>query len=159
MAQVAIPNPRKVFNFRITLPAIGNTTVNQMVFQRVQRPKLGIEPVEHGDANYKVKTAGLATFSEAVLEKLKIAEGAEAWVKSWLLSCQDAEVGQGRLAQAYKLNVIFEELGPDNQTVLTIEEWQGCFPTNVEVNDNDRTASENTMESITLSVDRVIPIG
>jgi len=150
MAQ--IPNPRKQFKFSIEIIGV---PMNPYLAQNVEHPEIDIEPVPHGDINYEVKTAGMIRTGNATITKLMTTSGPDNFMFNWHTLCQDVILGGGAVPDVYKRKVLVTEFAEDGQTILNVHEWYGCWPTKIQGQTNDRTASENTMEIVELSVDFV----
>ena len=147
MAKVA--NPRKVFQF-----ALDAQGINQYLVQKITPPEVEIESVEHGDTNYDVKTAGKVKTGDMVLEKLKPAEGPDLWAHNWFKQAQDVLLGGGALSQVYKKDLTIRELDPSGKVTLQTHIIEGAWVKKISLNDRDRGASDNSIETVTLSVDR-----
>lgn len=150
MAHIA--NPRKQFKFSIEIVGI---PMNPYLAQTVEHPEVDVEPVPHGDANYEVKTAGMSRTGNATITKLMTTTGPDNFMFNWKTLCQDEILGGGAVPDVYKKDVIVTEFAEDGQTILNRHIWHGCWPTKIQGQTNDRTASENTMETVELSVDYV----
>lgn len=148
MAQIA--NTRKVFNFIVEIDG-----VNQFEIQKVTIPKVSVEAVMHGDTNYDVKTAGRVKVDDMTFEKLRPMPQSDTWAWDWLQSAQSLITGGGKVSLGYKRNLIVKEMGPDG--IATLNRWicEGCWVKEVSQTDLDRNATENIMETIVLSVDKV----
>lgn len=148
MAQVAAP--RKTFNFDVEIDGILSAQV-----QKVGHPEIEIEEVTHGDANYDVKTGGRIKYTKGTLEKLRPADQPDLiwWV--WLSSVQNPDIGGGQLPTLYKQLLVIKEKAPDNITVVSRWAWIGAWPSKLSRSDNDRNVSENMIETVEISMDRV----
>lgn len=148
MAQIA--NTRKVFNFRVEILGM-----DQWELQKVTLPEVEIEAVEHGDTNHSVKTAGRVTVGDLVFEKLRPLPSADNWAWNWLNQAQDMMIGGGQLPINFKQTIVVKEM--DNTGTATLNRWvcEGCWVKKISQSDFDRTSSDNIIETITLSVDRV----
>lgn len=147
MAQIA--DARKVFNFRIEMDGI-----DQFEIQKATPPEVEVESVSHGDANSDVKTAGRVKVADLVCEKLKPLPASDLWAWDWLQLAQNMGTGGGGLASSYKKTIVLKELAPDN--VTTINRWilEGCWVKKLSQSDFDRNASDNVIETVTISVDK-----
>ena len=143
-----VANPRKVFNFLVEIDGI-----DQFEVQKITLPEVGVEQVEHGDVNYKVKTAGQVTVGNMTMEKLKRIEGSSASAMEWLRSCQSQLAGGGLLAEQYKKIVIIKEMDTTGKATLTRHICTGTWPTKISQNDLDRTGGDNIIQTIEFSVD------
>lgn len=148
MAHVA--NSRKGFNFTIFFPGF---PLEPFLCQRVTIPETSVDQVEHGDANYSIKTGGRKIFGNIILEKIMTTSGPDNYFWDWMLMVQDAVVGGGLVPPAYKRTIIISELAEDGASV--INEWnaQGCWPTKIKDMDLDRMKPDNTIESLEISCD------
>ena len=143
-------NALKVFNFAIEING-----VDVGLIQDVKFPEVEIGAVSHGGSNYDIKTAGGVTVTDAELQKIKPAPEGDSWAWDWLNKAQNPMTDSGGLAEDYKQNVIFKELAP-NGTTLNSWLWEGCFVRKVSTTNYKRgNQSENIIETVTLSVDRV----
>lgn len=148
MAQIA--NPKKAFNFGIIAAGL-----NSYAVQQANIPDVEIDQVEHGDTNYKVKTAGLVTYGNVTLTKLRPIGIGDNWVWPWIQSIQNVYTGSGQLPSIYKRDIDIVQYSYDNVTVTDRWELEGAWPQKVNNMNLDRATSENSMESIELSVDRM----
>ena len=147
-----IKNPRKKFLFSLTFP---KHPINAYLCQKVTLPDISIDQVEHGDINRDVKTAGRVTVGNLKVEKLKSTSGSDTWVWDWLMSCQDMITGGGLVPSDYWETMEVSELAEDGSTVLNVHTFTEVWPCKIEGLEFDRTASENTIESIEFSVGTV----
>lgn len=143
-----VANPRKVFNFLIEIDGI-----DQFEVQKVTLPEMGVEQVEHGDVNYKVKTAGQVTVGNMTFEKLKRCPGSDLEGWNWMRSCQSQLAGGGLLAQSYKKIVIIKEMDTTGKITLNKHICTGVWPTKISQTDFDRTSSDNIIQTVEFSVD------
>lgn len=143
-------NARKVFNFAIEIDGI-----DQFLIQDVKKPEVEVGAVNHGATNYDIKTAGGVAVSDAELQKIKPAPESDSWAWKWLNDAQNMNTGTGKLAENYKKDVVFKELGP-NGTTLNAWLWVGCWVRKATDSNYKRgNQNENVIETVTLSVDRV----
>ena len=147
-----IDNPRKKYNFSV---AIAPLPINPFLFQKVTIPEKTIEQIVHGDVNYDVKTGGRSTFGNIMLEKLMLTDGADNYFWDWASAVCDNVIGGGLVPSQYKRVLIITELAEDGTSILNTWVCTGCWPTKINGQELDRVSSENSMESIELSVDIV----
>lgn len=141
---------RKVFNFAIEMDGI-----DQFYIQEVKKPEVEIGAVLHGGANHDIKTAGGITVPDAELTKVRRAEVGESWAWDWMQQAQDMNAGLGGIEADYKRNVIFKELSPDG-FVLNSWLWEGAWIRKTSDSNYKRgNKSENVIETVIMSVDRV----
>ena len=150
MAQIS--NPRKEFNFSIQV--IG-APINPFLCQVVELPEVSLEVAEHGDTNYDIKTGGRSKTGNITIDKIMTTSGADNYFFDWLLSVQDPFIGGGLTPAFYKRLLLITELAEDGRSVLNTWLCQGCFPVKINGQKLDRKSSDNSMEKIELSVDRV----
>lgn len=144
-----VPNPRKVFNFRIEVAGIA-----QFLIQKVTLPEIEIAATEHGETNVKIKTAGMITVGDLVVTKIKPADSIEPWAYDWFKQAQDMVTGGGQLSEVYKRDIILRELGVDGISTIASHIMEGCWIKKTSHSDFDRVGSDNIMETVTFSVDR-----
>lgn len=144
-----VPNARKVFNYEVEINGL-----NQFEVQKLTLPDINIEQVEHGDANHKIKTPGMVTVGNCTLEKIKRLPGADNWAWNWLRDAQNMNTGTGTLASGHKMTLIVRERTP---TGLSANYWllEGCWVCRISQSDFSRTDSENIIQTVEISVDRV----
>lgn len=147
---VHVANARKAFNFRVEIAGF-----DQFEFQKLTLPDVEIEKVEHGDTNFKVKTAGMVKVGELKIEKLKRLPGSDPAAWLWLQQAQNMLTGGGNLAQVYKKTVIIKELGPSGLSTLNTWMLSGCWISKITQTDFSRTDSENVIQQLEFSVDLV----
>lgn len=151
MAQ--IEDPKKAFQFGYLAPGL-----NPYAVQQADIPDFDVEITEHGDLNYDVKTGGKMKFGDITLNNLRpVSAGIGSnWVWDWIQSIVNVADGSIGNPIAYKQSHDIVQYDYDNITVT--DRWRcfGVFPKKINGQKLDRTKSENSMENITLSVDRVI---
>ena len=151
-----IKNPRKTFRFSITvISPFGQ--LEAFLVQDIQHPDVDVEPVSHGDVNYDVKTPGRVMVGNATLNKIMKTDGPDNFFHDWRMACQLEGVG-GFVPDAVKKDIIVAELGEGGDTIINTHRWVGCWPTKITGQSNSRTESENTIESVELSVDEVAKV-
>lgn len=147
-----IQNPRKEFNFSIQI--VGEP-INPFLVQDVTVSDSSISQVKHGDTNYDVKTAGRVEVGETELEKLMTTSGADNYMWAWHVSCQDAILGGGLTPNMYKRSVIVNELAEDGTSVINSWILSGVWPSKINGQKFTRKGTDNSIEKVTLSVDRM----
>ena len=146
-----IKNPRKQFNFSIQIiPA----PINPFLCQKVTAPDISLGIAKHGDTNHDIKTAGRVELGEITIEKIMTTSGADNYFFDWLKSCNDELIGGGLVPDQYKRNVLFTELAEDGTSILNTHLAIGCWPQKINGLSWDRVNTENTIENITLCVDK-----
>lgn len=150
MAQ--IENPRKEFNFSIQ---IAPAPINPFLAQKVDIPEISVDQTEHGDTNHDIKTGGRVKFGNVTISKIMTTSGADNYMFDWLYSVQDAIIGGGLTPTVYKRTVTITELAEDGTSILNTWILMGCWPTKINGMKLDRQSSDNTMETIELSVDKI----
>lgn len=143
-----IQNPRKVFNFTIYVDGL-----NPWLAQEVTIPEVTLDKTPHGDANSEVKTAGMRKVGDMNIKKLMPSDATDLWLSAWLEQCQSAYTGSGDLPSNYKRDLIVDQLGPDNITVVGSWEIKGAFPARRGEFALNRMSSDNVIEDIDLSCD------
>lgn len=146
MAKIA--NPRKGFNFRVEIDGI-----DQFEVQKITLPEIEVEQVEHGDTNYKIKTAGMVNVGNMTFEKLKRLPTSDTAIWDWLRTCQSILAGGGALAEVYKKVIIIKEMDTTGKVTVNRHICEGCWPSKLSQNDLDRMASDNVIQTIEFSVD------
>lgn len=144
-----VKNPRKKFLFSINFPL---HPINPYLCQKCTLPDITIDQVSHGDVNRDVKTAGRVTIGNLVVEKLVTTSGSDTWIWDWLFSCQDHILSGGLVPNDYWETMAVSELAEDGKTVLNTHILTEVWPCKINGLEFDRTASENTIESIEFSV-------
>lgn len=149
MAQVT--DPKKSFQFNIFAAGL-----NPYAAQNVDIPDYDIDVVEHGDTDHDIKTAGRIKYGNVKIEKLRPIGTSDSWVWDWIQSIRNVTTGGGLLASQYKRNISIVQLSYDNITIT--DEWRckGAWPSKVNGLSLSRTKSENSMETVELSVDQVV---
>lgn len=148
MAQIA--NPRKQFNFTITIAGL-----NPFLAQEVTIPEQSFDITEHGDTNFLVKTGGIKKFGKIIISKISRATGPDNWLNNWMTEVQDTAFGGGLLPSVYKRNVVIEQFSNDGVTVINRWSCFGCWPSKRDGVDLKRTGSDNTLEKFELEVDEI----
>ena len=150
MAQ--IENPRKQFAFTI---AIAPITFNPWLAQKVTIPETSVDVAEHGDSNHDIKTGGRRKVTNIMIEKLMTTDGPDNYFLDWLSSVQDFISGGGLPPQQYKRVLTSTELAEDNATAINTWICTGVFPIKVNGQELNRQGSDNSIESVELSVDKI----
>ena len=143
-------SPRKKFNFSIQ---ISPDPINPFLFQKVTLPDADIEKVAHGDTNHDIKTAGRVEYGNIVCEKLLPSNAGDAYMWSWFDTCQSSLLGGGAPPSLYKKIITIVEMAEDGATILNTWIAEGVWPASLGGVELDRSASDNTIESIEFSVD------
>ena len=151
-----IRNPRKKFNFRITV--LTSPILPTFAAQQVTTPDIEVEAVEHGFGNTVLKTAGLVKVGTLKIDRIismSAADGQSFY--RWQNIAQNAQTQTGGAPEDYKQVVKIEEYvqyGTGNDlTVIDTYYAIGAWPQKVNGREYDRTASENVVESVELAVD------
>jgi hypothetical protein len=144
-----VDNPRKQFQFNIIVPGL-----NPFLAQEVKTPDAEFDEVEHGDAGFVVKTAGLKKISTLTVSKICSAVFVDNFFKAWQKRILSTDFGGGQLPSQYKCSIMVEEYSSDGITVINREVYRGCWPKKLNGKDFNRKGSENTIESIEFSVDQ-----
>lgn len=146
-----VANPVKAFNYRVEVDGLAAG-----LCQDVQLPEIEIETVEHGEENEYVETPGKVRVGEAVLQNLVPIEGDENWAYEWLTTAQDAENGGGGLREDYTRTVTVLQLAPDKTTTVRRHILTESWCKKLAHNNLAVGSSDNTMQTVTLSVRRHI---
>lgn len=145
-------NPRKRFNFSIQ---IAPDPVNPFMFQKVTLPDIEIEQVTHGDTNHDIKTAGRVSYGNISCDKLQPSDTGDAYMWSWIDTCQSSVLGGGAPPALYKKTLLIVEFAEDGVTTLNTWTAIGAWPSKINGMELDRNSSENTIESIEFSIDKL----
>lgn len=145
-------NPRKVFNWSIQ---ISPDPVNPFMFQKVTMPDAEIEQTAHGDTNHDIKTPGRVTYGNIIAEKLQPADMGDAYMWSWFDTCQSSLIGGGAPPEIIKKTITVVEMASDGATVLNTWLCFGVWPSKINGQEFDRNSSDNVIETIEFSVDKM----
>lgn len=148
MAKIA--NPSKVSKFAVEIDGL-----DQFLVQECSIPTPEIAVTEHGDTNHPVKTAGLVSVGDVELKKLRVADGSDRWAWDWLNQAQDMIGGSGSLPSEYKKTIVIKQLAGDGKT--TVNSWTcfGAWPSKIALSPFNRQSSDNTIETVTLTIDEI----
>jgi hypothetical protein len=147
MAQVA--NVRKVFQFILEIQG-----VDQYEVQEVDLPELEVEAVEHGDANFSVKTPGRLKVGDIVLKKLSALMGSDTWAFDELMLAQNPYSGGGILPSQLKTQMRLKEVDTTQQVVVNVWIFDEAWVHKIKPTSKNRMSSDNLLEEITIKVDR-----
>lgn len=147
-----VSNPRKEFNFSIQ---VVGAPINPFLVQNVTLGDISISQAKHGDVNYDVKTAGRVEVGETELEKIMTTSGADNYFIGWAFQCQDMMIGGGDVPNSYKRSILVQELAEDGTSILNTWVLSGCWPTKINGQKLTRVGTDNSIEKISLSVDRM----
>lgn len=144
-----VANPRKAFQFVVEIDG-----VNQFEIQKFTTAEVEIDKVEHGETNFKVKTAGMVSVGDVTMEKLRPLPTTDVWAWTMLREAQDMETGGGGLEGMYKKVMVVKEMSADR--VSTVNRWiyTGAWVCKVSQSDFDRMSSDNIIETVVWSVDK-----
>ena len=151
-----ISNPHKVFQFSIELPGL-----NPFLAQEVSLPDDGVAVVEHGDTNFKVKTAGLREIGVLKVKKIQPGDTYSKdsplflYFRDWVNSIQSTSWGGGAVPDAYKVTGRVIEYSTDGVTPLAFHKYIGVWPSKINGKTLNRLASENSIDEIEFQVDEV----
>lgn len=145
-----VANTAKQFQFKILIPGL-----NPFLCQKVKNPDIEIDIAEHGDTGIVIKTAGMKKVGPLTIDKIFSSIDIDKSIPLWMNSIINAKTGGGAIPSIYKKNIIVQQLGNDNISIL--QQWvcEGAFPTKRNGVEFDRKSSENSTESIEFSVDDV----
>ena len=145
-------NPRKKFNFSID---IAPEPINAFLFQKVTLPDSEIAKDAHGDTNHDIYTAGRVSYSNIVCEKLMTSSQGDSYMWTWFDTCQSSLLGGGGTPGQYKKTIIITEYAENGATILNTWLAEGVWPCQMKGLEFDRQSSENSIETIEFSVDRL----
>jgi phage tail-like protein len=140
-----IADPLKSHQFQIIAPGL-----NPIAVQNVDIPDFEFDVVEHGEPGGLIKTRGLPKYGDVKIEKIRPMVG-DNWIWNWIRSMQN-----GALAAVYKRQLDINQLAPDGITITDTWRIYGAWPSKVNGMSLDSTKSENSMETITLTIDRAV---
>jgi phage tail-like protein len=150
MAQVS--NPRKGFNFSIQIAPL---PIDPWLAQKVTIPQIEVEKAAHGDTNHDIKTGGRVKYNDIKIEKIMRTSGSDNYFFDWAASVADVVIGGGLTPTLYKRVITITELAEDGTTPINVWVCGGCWPTKINDMGLDRMSSENSIESIDISVDTI----
>lgn len=155
---MAVKNPKKAFNFRVSIPHAPVLPVFSV--QEFTSPDLEITPDEHGEGNIVKKTAGLVTIGTAILNRIMPSTGVDPQIISryfwnWAASCQDNMTGGGQPEREYKHNILVHEMGTNGTTVVNTAVLIGAWPTKINGKAFKRAESGNLAEEVEFAVDNI----
>lgn len=145
-----VANPIKGFQYAIEIDGFP-----QFLAQKVTSPKYEIEKTEHGEANVKIKTAGMANVGDLTIEHLIPAPQGSKWAWDWIKQAQNPMTGSGGLAVQYKKTVVIRELAPDLVTTVKRTIYYGVWPFSFTGPEWDRVSSDNAVKKVECSVDKM----
>ena len=144
-------SPRKGFNFQISFVGY---PYEPFLVQKVNLPDKEIEVAEHSEGNHDVKTGGRIKVSNLTLENImRTTNNQEAlFFWEWMESVQSADLNGGLEPAAYYRTIIIKEVGTNGKTPINTWVYEEVFPVKANGLTLDRKSSDNTIESIELSV-------
>ena len=152
---MAIVNPRKKFNFRVTIlpdPQIATFSV-----QMITLGESAIDITEHGFGNTVLKTGGLIKVGNLTMERIIEADSADiaASLWAWHWSVQNPATQVGGDPRAYKRVIKIAELADGVGTPVALNTWfaVGAWPATMNGREFDRTSSDNLVDSIEFACD------
>lgn len=155
---MAVKNPKKQFNFRVSIPA--SPILPVFSIQELTLPDLEISPDEHGEGNTLRKTAGLITIGTATLSRIMPSSEADATAISkffwnWAASAQDNMTGGGNGESLYMREVLVHEMGVGGTTVINTYVLIDAWPTKINGKQYKRTETGNLVEEVELVVNNI----
>lgn len=144
-----VENPRKQFNFQITIPGL-----NPFLCQTVKFPDAEFDTAEHGDTNHLIKTAGLKKIGMLEIGKICPADAPDSYMRNWQKTIGNTNTGGGLLPSLYKKPIMVVEFSTDGITPLTTTLFRGAWPKKINGKDLNRAGSDNTLESVSFEVDQ-----
>lgn len=147
-----ISNPRKQFNFTVQ---IAPSPINPFLAQKVTIPEVSVDVASHGDTNHDINTGGRVKYGKVQIEKISTTSGADNYFFDWLYSVQDPIIGGGQVPDQYKRVVTISELAEDGVSILNTWVCIGAFPNKINGTELNRLSSDNTIESVELTVDKI----
>lgn len=160
---IPIKNPRKQFNFRITV--LDNPILEPFAAQVVNLPDMEVEATEHGFGNTVIKTAGLVKVGTLTIERIMSAalgSITSSAFHAWQKLAQDGAKQTGGDPVDYKKYIYIEELsnaswdGLNDPVVLNSWTCVGCWPARINGREYSRTSSDNLMETAEFAVDYMV---
>lgn len=147
-----VSNPRKQFNFTVQ---IAPSPINPFLAQKVTIPEISVDVAAHGDTNHDINTGGRVKYGKVQIEKISTTSGADNYFFDWLYSVQDPIIGGGQVPDQYKRVVTISELAEDGVSILNTWVCIGAFPNKINGTELNRLSSDNTIESVELTVDKI----
>jgi len=160
---MAIKNPRKQFNFRISILPMPELPVFSV--QKVTLGDSQIDITEHGFGNTTIKTAGLIKAGNLTIERLMEAANPDIvnQMFSWHWTAQNPAEQAGGIPDLYKRIIRVDELGVGAKNkvgfgaIAVVNTWYaiGAWPATINGREYDRMSSDNLIESIEFSIDYI----
>jgi len=129
--------------------------MNPWLAQKVNIPDISVDIVEHGDSNHDIKTGGRKKYTTINIDKISTTDGPDNYFFDWCAGVQDVVIGGGLPPSAYKRIVTIYEYSEDGQTIINTWILTGAWPSKINGIELSRTASDNTIESVELCVDKI----
>lgn len=154
---MAVRNPKKQFNFRVSIPTDNSLPIFSI--QEFTAPDVEIEADEHGQGNLKVKTPGLITIGKATLSRIIPNEASDLplinkYFWTWFEQAQSILFGGG--TQNYRREVMIHELASDGFTVVATTTLVDAWVSKINGRTYKQSESGNLIEEVELSVDYVV---
>lgn len=156
---MAVKNPKKQFNFRVSIPSHPDLPVFSC--QEVTLPDFEIEEDEHGQGNMTIKTAGMVKISKATLSRIMPSTPATSatalsnYFWGWASLAQNILAGGGADEEVYKRTVIVHELANDGVSVINTIVLTGAWVSKINGRGYKRAESGNLVEEVELSTDYI----
>ena len=147
-------SPRKSFNFSISFPGY---PYEPFLVQKANMPDTEVEVAEHSEGNHDVKTGGRIKIGNITLENImRTTPGFESmFFWDWKNLVADPILNGGVEPAGYYRTMIVKELGTDGKSVINQWICYETFPVKLNGLPLDRKSSDNTIESVELSVNIV----
>lgn len=147
-----IANPAKGYRYSIELNGF-----NQALCQSVEIGEIELAKDLHGDGNKDIKTPGRVTVPDIVIEKLVAASQSDPFFWNWLRTAQNTTTGDAELPDVVKKSFFVHLLNPRDGSIRQTWMAVGAWPHKVKPGKLGDREEGNYMETVTLSVDDLIP--
>jgi len=149
MAEIA--NPHKKFQFSIFVFGM-----NPFLAQKVTLADRDLDQIEHGEGNHVIKTAGMLHLGNIMIDKISNASLQDRIFWGWINLIQNEITGGGVIPEVYKKAMQVQKLSNNMKTAIGTWNYIGVWPKKINGIELDRVSSDNTIESIELSVDQEV---
>ena len=154
---MAIVNPRKKFNFRVTI--LPSPQISTFSVQMITLGESAIDVTEHGFGNNVLKTSGLIKVGNLTMERIMEADTGDisAALWAWHWSVQDPANQIGGDPRKYKRTIKIAELADGVGKPTALNTWYvvGAWPATMNGREFDRTSSDNLVDSVEFACDYI----
>lgn len=147
---------QRTFHFEVVFEKISSDVT--LCVDSTGAMNTSIEPIELAYGNSKVKVAGQVTYEDfELVVKDAIVADIEAQLYAWFKEVYNVETDKMGWAYKYKRTGRLYQYAPDG-SIARVWKLMGCWPTTFNTSEFSYDGSDKKTITMTISVDKAIPI-